>query len=205
MADDRYGAQAQASNSPHGEEDRDRHEGGHEERGLFERARSWLGFGEDDPEGQYGRGTQSWGQANEGGNWGSGTTAPERGHYGPEHGRGGFQGDYGGGRGQGGFGGRGDWEGGRQSFTSGSRSYRPLELSHGPMDDAYLSWRERQIAELDRDYEEYCRECGQDFHSSFESWRRNRRAGASRPATEEMTTSASSSTTGTDVTASGGT
>ena len=83
MADHRY-----ASNSPYGEEDRDRRPGPQEARGAFHRAggelRSWLGFANDDPPGQYGRGVQSWGQANEGGNWGSGKTG--RNHYGPEHG-----------------------------------------------------------------------------------------------------------------------
>jgi hypothetical protein len=144
MADDRYGARGgYASNSPDGPEDRDR-SGARDERGFFDRGgnalRSWFGFGDDDPEGSYGRGVQSWGQANEGGNWGSGYGAPDRG-------------------------GRQD---SRQGF-SGGRSF-------GPQDQHYLSWRDRYIAELDRDYEEYCRECGQDFHSSFDSWRRNRRS-----------------------------
>jgi len=160
MADDRYGA---ASNSPHGEEDRDRAR--RDERGG--ELRSWLGFANDDPPGQHGRGVQSWGQANEGGNWGSG--APDRGHYGPEHGFGGYQGDYSGGRGQGGFGGRGDWQGGRQSFSA--------QRNFGPEDRHYLDWRDRQIAELDRDYDEYCREHGEDFPASFDNWRRNRRTG----------------------------
>lgn len=39
----------------------------------------------------------------------------------------------------------------------------------------YLSWRERQMAELDRDYDEYCRENERKFSSDFESWRQNRR------------------------------
>jgi hypothetical protein len=187
MADDRTGARGgYGSNSPYGDEDSDR-QPGRTERGFFGRTgnelRSWFGFGDDDPQGGYGRGTQSWGQANEGGNWGSGRREPDRSHYGPEHGFGGFQGDYGGGSGQGGFGGRGDWEGGRQSF-SGSRNF-------GPEDQHYLSWRDRQIAELDRDYEEYCREHGRDFHSSFDSWRRNRRSGEG---SGEPTSGASGST-----------
>ena len=42
--------------------------------------------------------------------------------------------------------------------------------------DHYLSWRERQLAELDRDYDEYCRENEQKFSSEFEQWRQNRRS-----------------------------
>lgn len=41
--------------------------------------------------------------------------------------------------------------------------------------DHYLSWRERQMAELDRDYDDYCRENEQKFSSDFESWRQGRR------------------------------
>lgn len=191
MADERSGRGGTATNSPYGPEDDDRGERRESipQRGAPSRAggelRSWFGFGNDDPRGEYGRGVQSWGQANEGGNWGSGQRRPDRGHYGPEHGQGGFQGDYGGGTGQGGFGGRGDWQGGRQSFTSG----RPF----GALDEAYLSWRDRQIAELDRDYQDYCRERGQDFGSSFEAWRRSRRAArsGSTSATEQSDTARS--------------
>ena len=39
----------------------------------------------------------------------------------------------------------------------------------------YRSWRDRQLAELDRDYDEYCRENERKFSSEFESWRQNRR------------------------------
>ncbi|HEX6409980.1 MAG TPA: hypothetical protein VFZ88_05245 [Sphingomicrobium sp.] len=41
-------------------------------------------------------------------------------------------------------------------------------------DDHYRSWRDRQMSELDRDYDDYCREREQQFHSDFDSWRRNR-------------------------------
>ena len=41
-------------------------------------------------------------------------------------------------------------------------------------DDHYRSWRDRQMSELDRDYDDYCREREQKFHSDFDSWRRNR-------------------------------
>jgi hypothetical protein len=41
-------------------------------------------------------------------------------------------------------------------------------------DDHYRSWRDRQLAELDRDYDDYCREREQQFHSDFNTWRRSR-------------------------------
>jgi hypothetical protein len=41
-------------------------------------------------------------------------------------------------------------------------------------DDHYRSWRDRQMSELDHDYDDYCREREQQFHSDFDSWRRNR-------------------------------
>ena len=52
---------------------------------------------------------------------------------------------------------------GNQTFGSGQ-------------DDHYRSWRDRQLAELDRDYEDYCREREQNFHSDYDSWRRDRAA-----------------------------
>jgi hypothetical protein len=41
-------------------------------------------------------------------------------------------------------------------------------------DDHYRSWRERQIAALDRDYADYCREREERFHSDFDAWRLQR-------------------------------
>jgi hypothetical protein len=41
-------------------------------------------------------------------------------------------------------------------------------------DDHYRSWREKQMQALDRDYQDYCREREQQFHSEFDSWRQNR-------------------------------
>jgi hypothetical protein len=116
-------------------------------------------------------------------------------HYGREHGQGGFQGDFGGGRGQGGFGGSGDWRGGRENMSPRGNDQRRDE-SFGYNDlagttggfgnqtfansphDHYLSWRERQIAELDRDYQDYCREREQSFHQDFDSWRQTRQGQA---------------------------
>src|SRR6266496_3101209 len=83
--------------------------------------------------------------------------------FGPEHGEGGFQGDYGGGGEQGGFGGYGDYGRGRTSFSSHPDAH-------------YLSWRDRHMRELDRDYDEYRRERQQQFHADFSAWRRQRHA-----------------------------
>ena len=54
-------------------------------------------------------------------------------------------------------------------------------------DDHYRSWRDRQMSELDRDYDDYCREREQQFHSDFDSWRRNRSSG--RPASTSLSSS----------------
>jgi len=45
------------------------------------------------------------------------------------------------------------------------------QTSGSSQDDHYRSWRDRQMSELDRDYEDYCRERQQQFHSDFDSWR----------------------------------
>ena len=57
-------------------------------------------------------------------------------------------------------------------------------------DDHYRSWRDRQMAALDRDYADYCLEREQKFQSDFDDWRRNReqsaqQSKASRRETEE--------------------
>jgi hypothetical protein len=41
-------------------------------------------------------------------------------------------------------------------------------------DEHYRSWRDRHMAELDRDYEDYCREREQAFHRDFEDYRRTK-------------------------------
>jgi len=43
-------------------------------------------------------------------------------------------------------------------------------------DAHYLDWRDRHMRELDRDYEEYRRERGQQFHDDFTAWRDRRRS-----------------------------
>jgi hypothetical protein len=123
---------------------------------IGDRARSW--FRDDDR--QY-RGTHENDWANRG---------QSSSGYGREHGFGGFQGDYSRtGRMQGGFGGRGDWERSPRNFSS-------------HQDDHYRSWRDRQMDALDRDYADYCREREQQFHSDFDTWRRNRQpSGGQQP------------------------
>lgn len=41
-------------------------------------------------------------------------------------------------------------------------------------DDHYRSWRDRHMSELDRDYEDYCREREMQFHRDFDEWRSQR-------------------------------
>lgn len=44
-------------------------------------------------------------------------------------------------------------------------------------DPSYHSFRERHLAELDRDYDEWCREREQAFHRDFDDFRSRRRQG----------------------------
>jgi hypothetical protein len=53
----------------------------------------------------------------------------------------------------------------------GERSPRTFRSND---DEHYLTWRDKQIEALDREYAEYRREREQQFHSEFESWRRQR-------------------------------
>lgn len=57
---------------------------------------------------------------------------------------------------------RADWERAPRNFGSSQ-------------DDHYRSWRNKQMAALDRDYADYCREREEEFHRDFDSWRRERR------------------------------
>jgi hypothetical protein len=69
--------------------------------------------------------------------------------------------------------GRGEWDRSRRNFRS-----HP--------DDHYLSWRDKQIDALDRDYADYCREREQQFHQDFDSWR-SQRHGNHQPLRTGMT------------------
>ncbi len=63
------------------------------------------------------------------------------------------------------------------SGGAGDRDRSPRNFS-SHQDDHYRSWRDRQINALDQDYENYCREREQQFHSDFDSWRSQRRDSA---------------------------
>ena len=56
-----------------------------------------------------------------------------------------------------------------RSWERGSRDFRSSQ------DDHYLSSRDSQMDALDRDYDDYCREREQQFHSDFDAWRNQRR------------------------------
>lgn len=68
-----------------------------------------------------------------------------------------------------------DWTGRNLDQTySGNDRDRSSRNFRSHQDDHYRSWRDRQMEALDRDYEDYCREREQQFHSDFDNWRRNR-------------------------------
>ena len=71
--------------------------------------------------------------------------------------------DYGRSEDQRGYGSAGGWQ---QNSSSERYSAHP--------DDHYRSWRDKQMQALDRDYQDYCREREQQFHSDFDSWRSQR-------------------------------
>jgi len=159
--------------------------GGHEDQ--------WRGGRPDQQGGQYARGQMR----SNGGQSGYGGPSYERGGYGQTgSGQGGGQGwqsgqagqgswsgeSYGqsGGQ-QGGFGqssqarggqGRQGGQGLGQSGQSFGQSGSGAGGSHH--DESYRRWREQQIAELDREYEEYCRHRQQQFEQEFSSFRQNR-------------------------------
>jgi hypothetical protein len=56
-------------------------------------------------------------------------------------------------------------------------------------DDHYRNWRDRQMAQLDQDYRDYCRDCEQQFHSDFDTWRSQRQGQQSQ---SEMASSSGS-------------
>jgi hypothetical protein len=67
-----------------------------------------------------------------------------------------------------------------QGFMLGDRRgrtdrERAPRIFSSRQDDHYLSWRDKQMDALDRDYADYCREREQQFHRDFDAWRINRR------------------------------
>ena len=164
---------------------------GDDDRGFFERAgeeiSSWFGGSDRDDyrersdrdrerERDYARGS-GWrevGRQDERG-WTGDRNREDRG-YRP------MTGDYG--RSERAFGGRDDdrFERGRRPESNWDRDdYRRTSFagsrdrSQHP-DPHYHSWRERQIGEFDRDYDEYRREHQQKFESDFAGWREQRQA-----------------------------
>ena len=65
----------------------------------------------------------------------------------------------------------------RSDYTSAGERYGRYEAERGQsrrFDPHYHSWRQRQMDELDRDYEDYRRENQSRFESDFGSWRERR-------------------------------
>lgn len=61
-------------------------------------------------------------------------------------------------------------QGNRSAMFGGSSG----STSKSPHDQHYTSWRQRQIEELDRDYDEYCREHQSRFENEFSGFRTQR-------------------------------
>ena len=81
-----------------------------------------------------------------------------------------------------------EWSSRGSDYGYGAADRSPRNFrSH--QDDHYLSWRNRQLEALDRDYDDYCREREQQFHSDFDNWRRNRQQVESREEILELTES----------------
>jgi hypothetical protein len=81
------------------------------------------------------------------------------------------------------------WRSGQEhsAFSSGSDDWdRSGRNFRSHQDDHYRSWRDRQMADLDRDYADYCREREQQFHRDFGEWRQ-RRSGNPQPLRTGMT------------------
>ncbi|HET7708610.1 MAG TPA: DUF2171 domain-containing protein [Sphingomicrobium sp.] len=145
-------------------QDMSRHELGHfaRERDLPPRGQSCWDRGEED-RGMVGtssyRGYGGEGRESSGRMWSAGRSdEPERG-YRP------MTGDYG--LGERPDFSRGEW-GQSRPISGGAR-----ERSHDPH---YAEWRNRQIEELDRDYDDYRRENQSRFESDFGEWRSKRQA-----------------------------
>lgn len=62
--------------------------------------------------------------------------------------------------------------GGERRESGGSPGRGQPGRSH--FDENYRRWRDRQIAQLDREYEDYCRERQSRFEKDFDSWRQSR-------------------------------
>ena len=163
--------------------------------------RSW--FGDEDAErrrrmddrydnrGEYGRGDNNRGDYNRGdygrSSYGSSDGNRNRDDQQRDRSYGGNYGSWGGGAAYGGYSGGGD-------AALGGGGYSPSDYGAGRgagatsnwglgagndradwgSDPNYRSWRDRQMADLDRDYQEYHQENRQKFHNEFSNWRQNR-------------------------------
>ncbi len=172
-------------NRPNDREDyeRLRREQGDDERGVFERAgdevRSWF---DDDRDGRPQRRDPS--------SHAGGHHSMSRMAFGADHeeDRGAGSRPYRGGEYRGGGGGRsrygratyGGSNPGQDTFAASGDAARRHDDEHGH----YRSWRDEQVARLDRDYDEYRREREDQFHSDFDQWRtrRGEQRGAMRQA-----------------------
>jgi hypothetical protein len=171
----------------------DRGRGRDDDRGFFDRAgdevRSW--FGDDDAEQRRERDArrdearEAFGRGRPGGGYGR---DHERSSYGSRRDE-----PWGGGDGgQGGFGLGGGGYSGSRSFGGSQAGYgenrniggRQRESGSGgsssgggrsDWDDNYQRWRSRQIEQLDREYDEYCRHRQQQFERDFHGWREGRK------------------------------
>jgi len=171
---------------------------GGEDRGFFERAgeeiRSWFDD-DDDRGGERGRsyGRDDWRDRDRSRGYGAGGMMPGRGRgnhdrddrppqtFGAEPTSGGY--DYR----------RDEWRGRGDRHASsgsyqGSPDYSGRQSRSHPHDDHYHEWRQQQISELDRDYDEYRRENRDKFHGEFSSWRgqRQQQRSSMRKVTEHM-------------------
>jgi hypothetical protein len=144
------------------------------DRGFFERAgdgiASW--FGDDDRD----DGRRERGGGHERGGWGSRDDHYDQQRYGGRE-AGGYRpmtGDYGRSeRERGGGYGQSQMPWGRDDYRG--TSYAGSGGGQGrPTDPHYHEWRQRQLDELDRDYQEYHRERQQLFENDFGSWRQTR-------------------------------
>jgi len=148
--------------------ERDRGSCGDDDRGFFERAgdevRSWFGdeeaerrrerdFGDDDARSEFGdrdeRGSRADLERVQGGIRGGGR----------------FVADPGSGREEGARG---------RSTRGGGAFFGGQSGGRSPYDDNYRHWRDQQIRQFDREYDDYCRERQQQFEQDFDSWRTSR-------------------------------
>ena len=123
-----------------------------------------FGHDEDRAYGAGGYGDRSYGGMD------AGTSG--QGRYGQSQGAQGWYGQDNGSRSQGGQGGQYGQGQPRQGGQYGARP--PSGQGAGMHDPHYQEWRERQVAQLDRDYDEYRREHQQRFETEFHGWRTSR-------------------------------